>query len=82
MYTFDQVEVNLLTPAETKFLHNIADVLPENITTNKSISEYRREKQKHKDTVNKNYKEMTDDEIDQSAELIELSRSFKIIEVL
>ncbi len=79
---FDNYKVNLLSNDDTCFLNNLVNELPESILSNKSISENRKEEQKSKDNSNKNYKEFTDNEIEEDKDLLELSKAFKVIEVL
>lgn len=78
---FDTYNVNLLSNEDTDFLNTLVNELPESILSGKSISENRKNEQKVKDN-NKNYKEFTDTEIEENKELLELSKAFKIIEVL
>lgn len=79
---FDNYKVNLLSNEDTDFLNTLVNELPESILNNKSISENRKNEQRVKDNHNKNYKELTDSEIEEDKELLELSKAFKIIEVL
>lgn len=80
--TFFDYKITLLSNEDTCFLNNLIKELPHSILNNKSISDNRKLEQKVKDENEKNYKELTDSEIEENKEIIELTKAFKIIEVL
>lgn len=79
---FDDYKITMLSNEDTKFINDLIKKLPESILSNKSVSENRKIEQKVKDKHENTYKELTDNEIEENKEITDLSKAFKVIEVL
>lgn len=82
MVSFENHSISKLSTEETNFMTDIIRELPTTIIEKKSTWENRINERKLKDEQEKNIKELDDEEIEKSDELMELNKSFKIIEVL
>lgn len=82
MVSFENHSISELSTKETNFMTDIIRELPTTIIEKKSTWEKRINERKIKDEQEKNLKELDNEEIEKSDELMELNKSFKIIEVL
>jgi len=80
MCSFDKQKTATLTKDETSFMDSLISEMPDKIVNKKSISENRMEERKKHDEISS--EDETRDKDEKNAELIDIQKAFKIIEVL